>query len=416
MRVPGSPTRGSAPNRSVADSLPIATIGVVKEMYPRERRVAVTPAVVPSLAKAGLAVLIERGAGAEAGYPDEAYREKDATIVDRADAIAADVLLRVRAGDAASWAMGDLEALHPGQIVIGMLDPLFDPGACQDLAERKVVACALELLPRITRAQSMDALSSQATVAGYKAVLLAAGALPKLFPLMTTAAGTMAPARVLVVGTGVAGLQAIATARRLGAVVEAYDVRPAAREEVESLGARFVELPLQSGESEDAGGYATVQGEAFYQRQQALLGHVVASSDVVITTALIPGHRAPLLITAGMVRGMAAGSVVVDLAAEHGGNCELSRPDQVTVESGVTVFAPTDLPATVAHHASQMYAKNIVAFLLHLHQGGRLRLAPDDKIGAETLVCRDGAIVHPKVAEALREHAETRPQEQGGWD
>jgi NAD(P) transhydrogenase subunit alpha len=409
--IPGS---GGASEPFVDDSLPVATVGVVKETHPRERRVAVAPAVVPSLAKADLTVLVEAGAGAEAGFPDEAYRQKGATVVDRVEAFAADVLLRVRAAGAAPHASADLEALHHGQIVIGMLDPLFNPGACRDLAERKVTAFALELLPRITRAQAMDVLSSQATVAGYKAVLLAADALPKMFPLMTTAAGTMAPARVLVIGTGVAGLQAIATARRLGAVVEAYDVRPAAREEVESLGARFVELPLPSGDAQDADGYAKAQGEDFHRRQRELLGHVITASDVVITTALIPGRRAPLLITAGMVRGMAPGSVVVDLAAEHGGNCELSRPDDVAVEAGVRVFGPTDLPATVPHHASQMYAKNIVTFLLHLEEGGRLRLAPDDEISAKTLVCRGGEIVHPKVAEAIREQAGARSREGEG--
>jgi NAD(P) transhydrogenase subunit alpha len=270
-----------------------------------------------------------------------------------------------------------------------------------------VVAFALELIPRITRAQSMDVLSSQATVAGYKAVLLAAGALPKMLPLMTTAAGTIAPARVLVVGTGVAGLQAIATARRLGAVVEAYDVRPAAREEVESLGARFVELPLRSGDASGAGGYASAQGEDFYRRQRELLSRAVAASDVVVTTALVPGRRAPLLLEAGMVAGMAPGSVVVDLAAERGGNCELSRPDELVVAGGVTVLAPTDLPATVPHHASQMYAKNIVTFLLHLLEGGALRLELEDEIVAGTLVCRGGEVVHPRVLEALRERSGT---------
>jgi proton-translocating NAD(P)+ transhydrogenase subunit alpha len=393
-------------DRLTRESFPAATIGVPKETHPRERRVAITPAVVPSLTRAGLTVLIEAGAGAEAGFGDEAYRDKGARIVDRSQAFAADVLLWVRALGSPS-AVADLEALHPGQVVIGMLDPLFNPEACRDLADREVVAFALELLPRTTRAQSMDVLSSQATVAGYKAVLLAADALPKLFPLMTTAAGTLAPARALVVGTGVAGLQAIATARRLGAVVEAYDLRPAAREEVESLGARFVELPLASDDAEDTGGYAKAQGDDFYRRQRELLDRVVASSDVVITTALIPGRRAPLLITAAMVAGMSPGSVVVDLAAEHGGNCELSRPDELTVQGGVRVFAPTDLPSTVAHHASQMYAKNIVSFLLHLQKGGQVRVPPDDEIGAETLVCRDGAIVHPRVVEALRALAGT---------
>jgi NAD(P) transhydrogenase subunit alpha len=394
MSATAPPAEPSPPEHLDADRLLVATVGVVKETHPRERRVAVIPAVVPSLTKAGLEVLIEAGAGAEAGFPDEAYRQRGATVVDRAEAFAADVLLRVRAAGAAAGDWADL-------------DPLFNPGACLQLAERKVVAFALELLPRITRAQSMDVLSSQATVAGYKAVLLAAGALPKMLPLMTTAAGTIAPARVLVVGTGVAGLQAIATARRLGAVVEAYDVRPAAREEVESLGARFVELPLRSGDASGAGGYASAQGEDFYRRQRELLSRAVAASDVVVTTALVPGRRAPLLLEAGMVAGMAPGSVVVDLAAERGGNCELSRPDELVVAGGVTVLAPTDLPATVPHHASQMYAKNIVTFLLHLLEGGALRLELEDEIVAGTLVCRGGEVVHPRVLEALRERSGT---------
>jgi NAD(P) transhydrogenase subunit alpha len=407
MSATAPPAEPSPPEHLDADRLLVATVGVVKETHPRERRVAVIPAVVPSLTKAGLEVLIEAGAGAEAGFPDEAYRQRGATVVDRAEAFAADVLLRVRAAGAAAGDWADLDAPRQGQILIGMLDPLFNPGACLQLAERKVVAFALELLPRITRAQSMDVLSSQATVAGYKAVLLAAGALPKMLPLMTTAAGTIAPARVLVVGTGVAGLQAIATARRLGAVVEAYDVRPAAREEVESLGARFVELPLRSGDASGAGGYASAQGEDFYRRQRELLSRAVAASDVVVTTALVPGRRAPLLLEAGMVAGMAPGSVVVDLAAERGGNCELSRPDELVVAGGVTVLAPTDLPATVPHHASQMYAKNIVTFLLHLLEGGALRLELEDEIVAGTLVCRGGEVVHPRVLEALRERSGT---------
>jgi NAD(P) transhydrogenase subunit alpha len=266
------------------------------------------------------------------------------------------------------------------------------------MAVRGVTLFALELMPRTTRAQTMDVLSSQATVAGYKAVLVAAGCLPKLFPMMTTAAGTLTPARVLVVGAGVAGLQAIATARRLGAVVEGYDVRPAACEEVESLGARFVELPLNPGDAEDASGYAKALGEAFYRRQQELLAEVVSKDDIVICTALLLGKPSPLLVTADAVHAMAAGSVIVDLAAEKGGNCAVTVADRTIVtEGGVTVMGPTNLAATVPMHASQMFAKNVSAFVLHLIHEGALVVDPDDPIATRTLVCRDGEVVHPKL-------------------
>ena len=292
----------------------------------------------------------------------------------------ADVVLQVRVGDVA--------LMRRGQVVIGMADPLGSPETVREIASRGVTAFALELIPRITRAQSMDVLSSMATIAGYKAVLLAAETLPRMFPLLTTAAGTITPAHVFIVGVGVAGLQAIATARKLGAVVEAYDVRPAVKEQVQSVGAKFVELPLETGQAEDKGGYAKAQDEAFYQRQREMMARVVAANDVVITTAVVPGKKAPVLVTADMVRGMAPGSVVVDLAAERGGNCELTRADQVVVEKGVTILGPTNLPSTVPYHASQMYAKNVTTFLLHLVKDGAVTLDPTDEITRDTLIAQ----------------------------
>jgi NAD(P) transhydrogenase subunit alpha len=373
-------------------------VGVPAETRAGERRVALVPAAVPALAKAGLKVVIERGAGVPAGFPDEAYEQKGATIAARAEVFDADILARVRA-----TGVGDeeLELLHPDQVVVGLADPLSDPEGVRALAERKATVFALELMPRTTRAQSMDVLSSQATVAGYKAVLMAADSLSKMFPLLTTAAGTIAPARVLVIGAGVAGLQAIATARRLGAVVEAYDVRPAVKEEVESLGAKFLELPLQPGDAQDASGYAKELGENFYLRQRELLAKILAASDAVITTAMIPGKRAPVLVTREMVESMAPGSVVVDLAAPQGGNVEVTKPGEVAEVGRVRVFGPLDLPSTVPFHASQMYAKNVSAFLLHLASERRLVIDPDDDITAKTLVARGGQVVHPRVLEAL---------------
>jgi NAD(P) transhydrogenase subunit alpha len=375
-------------------------IGVASEQLSGERRVALVPGSIPSLKKAGFDVLIERGAGEQAGFPDSAYQEKGASIAaSRAEVFEADVLLQVR--------VGDVTRMRPGQVVIGMADPLGSPDLAREIAARGVTAFALELIPRITRAQSMDVLSSMATIAGYKAVLLAAGTLPRMFPLLTTAAGTTTPAHVFIVGVGVAGLQAIATARKLGAVVEAYDVRPAVKEQVQSVGAKFVELPLETAQAEDKGGYAKAQDEAFYQRQREMMARVVASNDVVITTAVIPGKKAPVLVTAEMVRGMAPGSVIVDLAAERGGNCELTRADDVVVERGVTVLGPTNLPSTVPYHASQMYAKNISTFLLHLVKDGAVKVDANDEITRETLVAHGGDVVHPRVRQALGlpEHA-----------
>jgi NAD(P) transhydrogenase subunit alpha len=374
-----------------------AAVGIPRETGDGERRVATVPAVVPLLTRLGLEVVVETGAGEAAGFLDEAYSAKGARIADRAEVLRSAVVAAVDAAALAEETPGPPE----GTVLIGFCNPLSGSAAVRTLAERGLVTLSMELMPRITRAQSMDALSSQANLAGYKAVLVAAGMLPKIFPMLTTAAGTIAPARVLVVGAGVAGLQAIATARRLGAVVEAYDVRPAVKEQVESLGARFVELPVEQVAAEDAGGYAKAQDETFYRRQQELMAKVVAASDVVITTALVPGRKAPVLVTAAMVEGMAPGSVVVDLAAEQGGNCELTEAGKVVVAHGVSVVGAVNLPATVPQHASQMYAKNVATFLQHLVKEGAVRLDTDDQITRETLVTRDGQVVNPRVREAL---------------
>ncbi|NOZ95519.1 MAG: Re/Si-specific NAD(P)(+) transhydrogenase subunit alpha [Acidobacteria bacterium] len=386
-------------------------IGVPRETYPGERRVALVPAMVQSLTRAGLEVLVERGAGTDAGFPDAQYEEKGASLVSRKEVFArAQLILQVRApGANPERGPEDVALLREGQALIGFCDPLSSPEATRTLAERGVTLFSMELMPRITRAQSMDALSSMATIAGYKAVLLAANTLPRMFPMMMTAAGTIAPARVFVVGAGVAGLQAIASSRRLGAVVEAYDVRPAVREQVESLGGKFVELELETGEAEDAGGYAKELGEDFYKKQREMMLRVVAGSHVVITTAAIPGKKAPILVTREMVEGMEPGSVIVDLAAERGGNCELTKPGETVVEAGVTILGPLNIPSTVPYHASQMYSKNITTFLLHLVTEGELTLDLEDEITAGTMVTRGGRIVHPGVLEAMGETVERRP-------
>ena len=379
-------------------------VGVPSETYPDERRVAIIPAVVPALTEAGLEVLVEPGGGVSAGFLDAAYTDKGARIAGgRAQVFAeADVILQVRAlGANTVVGRADLELVHPGQTIIGFSEPLGEPAAARDLAVRGVTAFSMELIPRIARAQSMDALSSMATIAGYKAVLLAAETLPRMFPMLMTAAGTITPARVFIVGAGVAGLQAIASARRLGARVEAYDVRPAVKEQVESLGATFVDLPLDTDTSEDTGGYAKAQDEAFYARQREMMARVVAASDVVITTALIPGRPAPVLVTDEMVAGMTPGAVVVDLAAERGGNVEPSRPDETVVAHGVTILGPTNLPATVPFHASQMYGKNVSTLLLHLVDDGALEVDLEDAITQSTLVSRNGEVVHPRVRDLL---------------
>jgi H+-translocating NAD(P) transhydrogenase subunit alpha len=381
-------------------------IGVPKETFPGETRVAVVPSSLGSLKKAGATVAIERGAGEAAGFPDEAFSSQGAEITSRDDIFRnADVVLQVRTPPANPDAgRSEIVRLREGQVLIGLAEPLSSPEATRAVAERGATLFAMELIPRITRAQSMDVLSSMATIAGYKAVLLAASALPRMFPMLMTAAGTIAPAKVFIVGAGVAGLQAISAARRLGAKVEAYDVRPAVKEQVQSLGAKFVELPLEAADAEDKGGYAKAQDESFYRRQREMMLRVVAANDVVITTALVPGRKAPVLVTEEMVRGMQPGSVVVDLAAERGGNCELTEPDRTVVRHGVTIVGPTNLPATVPYHASQMYSKNITTFLLHLLKpAGRERPAAalvidtGDEITRETLVTQSGDIVHPRV-------------------
>ena len=379
-------------------------VGVPRETFPGERRVALVPAVIPNLAKAGCKVLVEAGAGEAALYPDRVYVEKGARVAASRPEVfgSADVILQVLgygANDPSGRA--DLPLLRRDQALIAFLRPLGDPRTVKEIAGTGALAFSVEFVPRITRAQSMDALSSMSTVAGFKAVLLAAESLPRMFPMLTTAAGTIPPARVLVVGAGVAGLQAIATARRLGAVVSGYDVRPAVKEQVKSLGARFVELPLDTAGAEDVGGYARAQDETFYQRQRELMARVVTESDVVITTAVVPGKKAPVLITAEMVRGMAPGSVIVDLAAERGGNCELTRANDTVIDHGVTIIGPVNLASTVPYHASQMYARNISTFLLHLIRDGRLQLDLADEITRETLLTRGGEVVHPRVRETL---------------
>ena len=378
--------------------------GVITETLAGERRVALVPSVVPALAKIGVVVLVQQGAGAAAGFTDAAFAEKGAEIVPSAsDVVAkADLLLRVRVSPEGTDAgRQDLALLRPGLAVIAFLDPLNEPGLARALAAKNVTAFSMELMPRITRAQSMDALSSMATIAGYKAVLLAASTLPRMFPMLTTAAGTVTPARVFVIGAGVAGLQAISTARRLGAPVEAYDVRPASKEQVQSVGAKFVELPIEVADAEDKGGYAKAQDESFYRRQREMMTKVVAGSDVVITTAAIPGKKSPVLVTEDMVKGMQPGSVIVDLAAERGGNCELTKADQTVVAHGVTIFGPTNLPATVPYHASFMYARNVTTFLTHLVKDKQLVIAADDEITKETLVIHDGQVVHERIKALL---------------
>jgi NAD(P) transhydrogenase subunit alpha len=377
-------------------------IGVPKESFPGERRVALVPAVIPNLTKAGFEMWVEAGAGHSAGYRDEDYAAKGAKIVpERAEVFrAADVIVQVLCyGSNDKTGAADLPLLRRGQILVGFLRPLGFRESIQEIAATGVSAFSIELMPRTTRAQSMDALSSMATICGYKAVLLAAETLPKIFPMLTTAAGTVTPARVFVIGAGVAGLQAIATARRLGAVASAYDLRPAAKEQVHSVGGRFVELPIVVEDAQDARGYAKAQDENFYQRQAEMLGNVVAESDVVVTAAVIPGKRSPVLITRDMVHKMAPGSVIVDLAAERGGNCEVTRPGEVAVEHDVTVIGTINLASTVPYHASQMYARNVTAFLLHLFHDGKLNLDLNDEIIRETLVTHAGEIVNPRVRE-----------------
>jgi NAD(P) transhydrogenase subunit alpha len=377
-------------------------VGVPRETFPGERRVALVPGVIASLAKAGLEVVIEADAGVEAGYPDAEYAAKSAKVLpSRGDVFStADIIVQVLSyGSNDQTGKADLPLFRRGQTLIGFLRPLGDVHTLEEIAATGVTSFSVELMPRITRAQSMDALSSMGTICGYKAVLIASDKLPRIFPMLTTAAGTITPSRVLIIGAGVAGLQAIATARRLGAVVSAYDLRPAVKEQVQSLGGRFVELPIEAADAQDAGGYAKAQDEAFYQKQRELLGKVIAESDVVITTAVVPGKKSPVLVTKEMVMAMAPGSVIVDLAAERGGNVELTRPGEIITVHGVTIVGTLNLASSVPYHASQMYAKNLANFLGHLVKDGKLVLNLEDEITRSTIVTRDGEIVNPRIRE-----------------
>jgi len=359
-------------------------VGVPRESFPDERRVALVPLVVPNLTKAGFEVVIEAGAGSSAGYPDGEYAAKGAKIVtSRADVFrAADIVVQVLCyGSNDKTGKADVPLYRKGQVLIGFLRPLGSIETIREIASSGVTALSVELMPRSTRAQSMDALSSMATICGYKAVVLAADKLPRIFPMLTTAAGTITPARVFIIGAGVAGLQAVA------------------KEQVQSLGGRFVELPIEAKDAQDSRGYARAQDEAFYQRQRELLGKAVADSVVVITAAVIPGKKPPLLVTKDMVASMAPGSVIVDLASERGGNCELTKAAETVVEHGVTIIGTFNLASSVPYHASQMYARNLSAFLLHLVRDGRLQLNLEDEIVRETLLTKDGEVFNARVRE-----------------
>jgi len=363
-------------------------VGVPKETAPNERRVALVPDTVAKLVKVGLEVLVERGAGEAASFADEAYRAAGATVVATAGQVfgQSDVILKMQPPS-----IDEVRLCREGAALVAVFQPSAERDVVAQLAARTVTAFSLALLPRITRAQPMDMLSSQATVAGYKAVLLAAATTGRFFPMLVTAAGTLPPARVLVLGAGVAGLQAIATARRLGAVVSAFDVRPAVKEQVESLGARFLEMQIGE-QAEAAGGYAKELSEETHRRELAFIAQQVRDADIVITTAAIPGKRAPILVTADAVRGMKPGSVIVDLAVETGGNCELTEPGTEVIRNGVLVLGPLNLPSTLPYHASQMYARNVSSFLLHITKDGALRLDFEDEITRDTCVTHAGEV------------------------
>jgi NAD(P) transhydrogenase subunit alpha len=358
------------------------------------------PSALAPLLKSGLTFRVEAGAGDAAGFPDSEYRDKGAELTSRDEVFQSDIVLQVQTYGSHPQGKPDLGRLRKGQVLIGMADPLSSPQRVAEMAQTGVTGFGLELIPRITRAQSMDVLSSMATVAGYKAVLLAASKLPRMFPMFMTAAGTLKAAKVFIMGAGVAGLQAIGTAKRLGGVVSAFDVRSAVKEQIESLGAKFVEVPLEAAEG--AGGYAAEQSPEYLAKQRALLAKVVAESDVVITTAAIPGKKAPVLVTADMVKQMQPGSVIVDLAAERGGNCELTKSGEEVVAHGVTILGPENLPSSVPYHASQMLSKNIATFLKHLlDKEGKLVIDIADEITSGTLMCQDGQIVHPQLKKIL---------------
>jgi NAD(P) transhydrogenase subunit alpha len=388
------------------------TIGVPRETYPGERRVAVIPRACEALKKVEINVVVEHSAGALAGFPDASYSDRGARLLNRTELFQeAHVVLQVRTlGANPEHGRADLPLLRPGQVVAGFGEPLTALQECSDLASAGVTLFAMELIPRITRAQGMDALSSMATIAGYRAVLLAATSLPKMFPMMMTAAGTIRPAKVFVLGAGVAGLQAIATAKRLGAVVCAYDLRPVVKEQVESVGGKFVILDVDSSASQDKGGYAKAMDDEFYRRQRELLTEVLREQDVVITTAAVPGRTSPILITRAMVEAMAEGSVMVDIAAERGGNCELTRVGETFVHGGVTILGPVSLASTLPRDASQMYSSNITAFAKLLVRNGALSVDLEDPILRDTLITHEGRVVHPRVRELLGLPTELAPK------
>lgn len=373
-------------------------VAILKESTPGETRVAMVPAVLGDLRKAGFEVVVQAGAGSMAGFPDSAYEAAGATVVADSAAVlsGADALLRVTPPGLEP----DSPAIRPGTVVIGFLAPLDHPERVEALAAAGITALSMEMVPRTTRAQRMDALSSQASVAGYRAVLLGANHLGRFLPMLTTAAGTLPPARVLILGAGVAGLQAIATARRLGAVVEAFDVRPAVKEQVQSLGARFLE-PAEAVAAEGSGGYASSLSDDQQARVEALMASAVPENDMVITTAQIPGRPAPRLVGAAMVEAMRPGSVIVDLAAASGGNCSLTRADEIVEHHGVTVLGPTNLAASLPVHASQMYARNVASLLLHMVKDGALRVNLEDEIVAGSCLTHGGEVVHPSMRERL---------------
>ena len=379
------------------------TIGVPRETFPGERRVALIPRTSEALGKLGASIIVEQSAGVEAGFPDDQYVARGAKIASRAEVFAqADIIVQVRSlGANPEAGRADLALFRPGQTVIGFGEPLTSPREVADLAHAGISFLSMELMPRITRAQSMDALSSMATIAGYRAVLMAAMSLPKIFPMLMTAAGTVTAARAFILGAGVAGLQAIATARRLGAVVSAYDVRSAVKEQIESLGGKFVVLNIEAAAAEGTGGYAKAMGEDFYKRQRELLTEVLREQDVVITTAAVPGKKAPILVTKEMASAMAPGSVIVDIAAERGGNCELTRPGETVMHHGITILGPLNVPSTIPYHASQMYASNIISFLKLMVQKGEFKLNREDEIIRETLVTYGNEVVHARVGETL---------------
>ena len=377
-------------------------VGVLKETYPNEKRVSLVPSEVQKLVKKGVEVIVEKGAGERAGFSDDEYAQAGAKVTGREEVFErSQVILKVRGllADKENF-LKEAEA-YTNKVLIGFLEPFSVDEILDRVRALNLTAFAMELIPRITRAQSMDALSSMATVAGYKAALMAADMLPKMFPMLMTAAGTVLPARVFVVGAGVAGLQAIATAKRLGAVVQAYDIRPAAKEQVMSLGAKFVELGLESEQAEDKGGYAKAMDEEFYRRQREMMKEVVAESDVVITTAMVPGKRAPVLITEEMVKGMRPGSVIIDLAAERGGNCELTTPGEIVERYGVRIVGAVNVPSEVPYDASQMYSRNIFNFLSLLIKDGDLNIDLEDEIVRETLLLREGELVSERIKELV---------------